>query len=636
MTTPQPPAALHSPEPASAVCGAVTTQAQLEAVDTADISPQRAEPMPALALLAAASPAAPAAPALLPRPRGPTPRVRLPDGSRSATLCVWDGMCWIVPPGVEGVAPTPTRPRPPRTPTAPPLSPTVHTAPVASTTAPASLWATLSTLGATWQPDAPAATDGTSGEPPAVRHVRQRADDAGAATRPLDRSAYGEFTDHPKAARLAAVMQLADDLELTGTLAEATPQWAGRPDHFEAELSAAFQARARQRVARSTEPESLAYALGWYRIMRAAFPHRIPFLPLTGGAGDVAASLHNEETIMMLGELMRMYGSVKAGQRGRTLAAKTIGAVQSTIRAFRAREAGHQLQLPQVQVRNVRLLKDMRREDGPTEQRARREGFRAQHFTAAALGGLDRTSPYGRLRWGVLHFCHNCVARGASAGATRRSDPWDPARGLVCAYVTPLGAASTGTGMPGFTILVFPGKDCRREHVKRPIPVSARTSSPSPDDPLDAYVAIAAEYDRMLAEISPDRRSHTPFFRRIGVACAACAVHPANGAVHTCHLVTADVASMFADARQAAGLPRDGHEQAHEGRIGGATDIYEVHGYDGRHILERRGRWGKDIAYIYARVSATRLFQASADMSSAVGTALEDLVPSWTQGTQRS
>ena len=93
---------------------------------------------------------------------------------------------------------------------------------------------------------------------------------------------------------------------------------------------------------------------------------------------------------------------------------------------------------------------------------------------------------------------------------------------------------------------------------------------------------------------------------------------------------------MIADAREAAGLSREAHEQAHEARIGGASDIYDVYGYEGRHVLERRGRWGKDIAYIYARVSATRMFQASADMSSAVGAALEDLVPTWTQGTQHS
>ena len=410
----------------------------------------------------------------------------------------------------------------------------------------------------------------------------------------------------------------------------------GQPDHLETELSRALQTRIRQRVAQSTEPESLAYSLGWYRIYRAAFPHRIAFYPLTGGAGDVAASQHNEETIMEVGELMRLYGSVKAGQRGKTLSAKTIGAVQSTLRAFRAREAGHALQLPIVQVRNVRLLKDMRREDGPVEQRARREGFRARHFTEAHSGGLERTSPHGRLRWGVLHFCHNCVARGASAGTPQRNSRWDPARGLVCTDVSPVAASRTGTGMPGFTMLVFPGKDCRREHVKRPIPVSARSSSPDVGDPLDAYVAVAAVYDMMLVEVPPERRHHTPFFRRVGASCRVCdGLDPASTA-HTCQLATSDVAGMIGDARAAAGYSRDGHEQAHEARIGGATDVYEVYGYEGRHILERRGRWGKDIAYIYARVSASRMFQASADMSSATGAALEDLAPEWTQGTQRT
>jgi hypothetical protein len=92
---------------------------------------------------------------------------------------------------------------------------------------------------------------------------------------------------------------------------------------------------------------------------------------------------------------------------------------------------------------------------------------------------------------------------------------------------------------------------------------------------------------------------------------------------------------MVADARQAMGLPRDEHELAQELRIGGASDIYERYGFEGKEILERRGRWGKDIAYIYARVSATRLFQASADMSSADGNALESSALDWTQGTNR-
>jgi hypothetical protein len=106
---------------------------------------------------------------------------------------------------------------------------------------------------------------------------------------------------------------------------------------------------------------------------------------------------------------------------------------------------------------------------------------------------------------------------------------------------------------------------------------------------------------------------------------------------HTCAFDTRDVAVFVGDARAAMGLSRDDHELAQELRIGGASDVYDVYGYEGtcKEILEHRGRWGKDIAYIYARVSAQRLFEASARMADASGVALEPLVPDWTQGTNR-
>lgn len=438
--------------------------------------------------------------------------------------------------------------------------------------------------------------------------------------------------------QLELVETMAVDLGLAGLLGEERlPQWTGEPDNDERALEAELMGSARRRVRQSTEPESVLYAFKWYRIYRACFPHRVPWHELQGGVGDVRASLHNEDTVMLIGELMRAWGSSKPGQRGRTLQARTIAAVQSTLRAFRAREAGHDLQLPSAQLRAPRQLKDMRREDGPTEARRRREGFRAQHFEVSARSGFERSSRLGRRRWAVLHFCHNAVARGSTAGTPKRSTRWEPERGLVCADVEPVEANRTGTGVPGFLIMVFPGKDCRREHVKRPIPVSSRVDSQwdgDGDDPRDAYLAVKAEFENMLCEVPEHARWHTPFFRRDSANCAVC-----QGAVdstaHTCAFATGDVAAMVADARQTMGLPRDEHELAQELRIGGASDIYERYGFEGKEILERRGRWGKDIAYIYARVSATRLFQASADISSADGNARESLALDWTQGTNR-
>ena len=92
------------------------------------------------------------------------------------------------------------------------------------------------------------------------------------------------------------------------------------------------------------------------------------------------------------------------------------------------------------------------------------------------------------------------------------------------------------------------------------------------------------------------------------------------------------VAGFFGEACAAAGRPADG-DFAHLGRIGGATDIFEVFGpVEGKALLVARGRWGTDIAEIYARVSAELLSLTSARMGDADGTPLEELVPHWTQG----
>ena len=452
-------------------------------------------------------------------------------------------------------------------------------------------------------------------------------------------SLFGVHRGHPKQEKLQAVIRMADELELSGSIGARRPtEWTGEPDPFELQLDDELLRRAHTRIQRSTEPESILYALGWYRIHRAVFPHRVGFVELTGGPGDVAASIYNENTILSVGELMRLYGSIKPGQLGATLKGRSIAAVQGTLRAFREREAGHDLQLPIVHSRATRQRKDMLREDGPViEDRRRREGLRVQHLAAAAQGGIDRTSLQGQQRWSVLHFCLNAVARGSAAGKPKRSTPWDPRVGLTCADVQLLDGVSTGTGRPGFICMVFPGKDCRREHRKRPIPVSARAVqdwSGDGADPRDPYLALLPAYHAVRQEVPEHARWHTPFFRRRGVACQACE-HCDGSLDHLCALATCDVAIMVGDAREAAGFPRDEHELAQELRIGGATDIYEVYGLEGKEILERRGRWGKDIAYIYARISATRLFEASSDMTNAGGHALESLVPAWTQGNLR-
>ena len=600
-----------------------------------------------------------------PRPKGRTPRVRTPEGKTSDIPCMWDGFAWVAPPGVDGSAPT-TKSRQQQ---AASEDRAAHVADAVLATASERSFVAAQVLNHVVAPGTTTGNQLVVHEPPSLvagaqervglhgtlsHAIRQqgcvpefdelapppkRRIPTSVAAGPHAASYYGDADPHAKQQQFQLVESLAIELDLAGPLGPGRGStWEGQPDEFERMLEAALMQSAQRRVQQSTEPESILYTFKWYRIYRACFPHRVAWRELVGGAGDMQASLYNEDTILMVGELMRMWGSIKPGQLGKTLTAKTIAAVQSTLRAFKAREAGHRLHLPSAQLRTAGQGKDMRREDGPAETRKRREGFRAQHFEAAALGGLDRTSRQGVMRWAVLHFCHNAVARGSSAGTPKRSTRWEPVRGLVCSDVSPVSADVTGTGARGFMVRVFPGKDCRREHVKRPIPVSGRATSSwggSHSDPRDAYLALDDEYQLMLQEVPEHARWHTPFFRRNAAACAVCSGLSDSPTEHVCALDTRDVAAIVGDARAAMGLSRDDHELAQELRIGGASDVYDVYGYEGKEILERRGRWGKDIAYIYARVSAQRLFEASARMADASGVALESLVPDWTQGTNR-
>ena len=66
---------------------------------------------------------------------------------------------------------------------------------------------------------------------------------------------------------------------------------------------------------------------------------------------------------------------------------------------------------------------------------------------------------------------------------------------------------------------------------------------------------------------------------------------------------------------------------AHSGRIGGATDLT---GKDPA-LLKAKGRWGSDIAFIYARMTKRSQLKASKQMQSAKGRDIEELYPEFTQ-----
>ena len=529
--------------------------------------------------------------------------VRDVRGRSTGISCVWDGMAYVAP-----CEPLSEVPEPP-----PLLLSTTEPLPVAAVTAPPPIPAPVAGLLQLARRPSPSPPLALLPPPPAlVQQLNLRLSEGN--------SFFGQSQSHPKEEQFKRVEDALEEMGISALLRpDESPDWSSAPDAFEAELEQALRRRTRERVLRSTEPESVLTALGWFKIFRAAFPNYIPFRLLTGGMGDVAASAYNERTITRLGELMRLYGSRRPGARGKTLTAGSIYGVLSTFRALCTREAGYELELRSGRPGVKRMLKDMRREDGPRAVRKKREGFKAQHFEQAARAGLDRTSRAGRLRWAVMHFCHNAVARGSSAGVPKVSAPFDPPRGLTCCDVQ---LDLEKVGLPGLTVDVFPGKDCERRHVKRPIPISARPGDSwdgEGADPRDAYAAIRAEYDLMLIEVPLHLRACTPFFRRLGTLDPIC---------------TGDVAGFVADARQACGFQRDDHELAHELRIGGATDIRDYFGSEaGKQLLIDRGRWlgGKDIAFLYARTSVESQYEASICMGNANSRALEVVRPAWTQ-----
>ena len=543
-----------------------------------------------------------------PRPRGRAPVTRDERGRSLGVTCVWNGLRWVAPgPCITTTAATAaTSLVGPATERNGGHDLQVVASPHTGASAPrlSALDALLSQLGYASRSVEFRMEVAVHAVPASVQVIQSRL-----ATQP---SWHGAFPDNPKLAQHGKVEAAMEEMGLAALLRpDESPIWGTTPDPFEVKLEASLRAKARARIAQSTEPESLLTALGWYRIHHAAFPNIVPFRPLSGGVGDMAISAANECTIVRIGELMRLYGSRRPGEQGKTLKASTISAVQSTLRGLCTREAGHELELRGGHQRTKRQLKDMRRQDGPRAAvRAKRHGFKAQHFEQAVRAGLERLSRGGVRRFAVMHFCHNAVARGGSAGVSKSSDVFDPGRGLTCTDIVPDLAKR---GLLGLIAYVFPGKDCNRQHVKRPIPVSSRpagTWDGEGDDPRDAYKATMAEYALMLVEVPIHLRATTPFFRKLGT------LEP---------ITTADVAGFVGDARVACGEQRECHELAHELRIGGASNLYDEYGIAGKQILIDRGRWKDDIAFIYARTSAESQYEASARMGNAMTRTLESL-----------
>ena len=88
--------------------------------------------------------------------------------------------------------------------------------------------------------------------------------------------------------------------------------------------------------------------------------------------------------------------------------------------------------------------------------------------------------------------------------------------------------------------------------------------------------------------------------------------------------------ALFRDIAAAAGLD-PAPFGAKSGRIGGATDARDRLGEAGKAVIQRRGRWGSDVAEAYQRELLATQLDLSAALGDAVGEDLEQLCIGWAQ-----
>jgi hypothetical protein len=334
------------------------------------------------------------------------------------------------------------------------------------------------------------------------------------------------------------------------------------------------------------------------------------------GAAD---SEYNATTFSLLFEFIREKGSRQAGSRnGAQLRADSILGIISTLNAFLSRLAGSPILNDGAEAAVKQAGKQARRQDGPPGDRAVQAPLRAVHLRAAFRLGLERASAFGKARAACLLVGHNTLARGEDLGT---QGAVDIGRDLtIGAFDLTSGAGLTP---PALVIWMCASKDPTQHNRRSPMVVQRRSASgPLGADPMCTYDAILTAWP-ILADTIPKNQWHTTlFFRTPRVS---------GDPPSAWRSITAnDVGTFVNQAAIAAGI-----DPAPLGirslRMGGATDLYDIHGAAGERYIRERGRWSSDIAQIYQRVSARLHGELSRTIGDSTGVDLQSLLAGWSQ-----
>lgn len=371
-----------------------------------------------------------------------------------------------------------------------------------------------------------------------------------------------------------------------------------------------------ERLKRAYAPKSqhtLGSALTAFARFAAACPERMLFQRPTH-RGDLAASAHNEWTLMLFVQFLATSPSPKTKK---PIGASSIRTYVSLLKgyfsfayAFDIVESTHRLK---------RLIKELL-DTQPISNRKKRRGLRRQHLRRLwkSLEAEGRANDDSHLTpnkvndFALLSTAWQTLARGGEVAPRVKPREWAPDRNPTRA-----------------DLVFYPEKPDSKRHCivwlyalkkkgrpnKVPIYIEEHDGSGS-----DTYAAL-----RRMVEFDPvpeEEKATTPLFRHQH--------EQPDGSTTSTHINVKYMSELVRRSVARLGFTNLREWGAHSARIGGATDLAAT-GAASEILLKAKGRWASDIATIYARLTRRTLLAASRLMQQGHGRDLEEIFPSFTQ-----
>ena len=321
-------------------------------------------------------------------------------------------------------------------------------------------------------------------------------------------------------------------------------------------------------------------------------PARVLFM-IPNVQGSVIESLHNEQTLILFAEWLKVKKSKKTGK---FLAAKSVAGYVSMAKAHMSRTYGFEVAPSACKLRGI--LKAMIRTDPNSSIRKKRVGIRRPHLEKSYEHVVKEKN--GHAKAAMLATAWAVLARPGevSNAGLRRSDlKFVKAKGKIKEHCV---------------LWLRPIKSFADEDAPRVPILIAKANGKG----ADAFRLLKKMIKK--DKIAKNKRNITPLFR---VIAGKHINKPINQTtfVRLCKLV-AKVNRLL--VKWVAG---------HSCRIGGATDLMGNATFDCKYSLKAAGRWAGDVGEIYARRTRKAQLLASSQMHMDGGEDLEQIFPSYTQ-----